>query len=40
MDLNSVQGAMQALQTLQSENSLKFEVTRRGQPVALNYVVE
>jgi general secretion pathway protein C len=39
MDLNSVQGAMQALQALQNENSLGFKVTRRGQPVDLNYQV-
>lgn len=40
MELNSVQGAMQALQALQSEGSLKFEVTRRGQPVSLNYDIQ
>lgn len=39
MDLNSVQGAMQALNALQSENSLDFKVTRRGQPVDLKYSV-
>ncbi len=39
MQLDSVQGAMQALQALQKENGLKFEVTRRGQPVTLNYSV-
>lgn len=37
--LNSLQSAMQALQQLQSDPNLKFEVTRRGQPVALNYEV-
>jgi general secretion pathway protein C len=40
MDLNSVQGAMQALQTMQNQSSFKFEVTRRGQPVTLSYAVE
>ncbi|HMV65787.1 MAG TPA: type II secretion system protein GspC [Myxococcota bacterium] len=42
--LNSVQGAMEAFQGLtggmKSGSSFKFEVTRRGQPVTLNYNVK
>ncbi len=40
MELNSVQGAMQALQALQSEDALKFEVTRRGQRMTLSYDIQ
>lgn len=39
MPLTSMQGAMSALQSLQSESNLKFEVTRRGQPVDMSYEV-
>ncbi|MCB9680357.1 MAG: hypothetical protein H6733_02720 [Alphaproteobacteria bacterium] len=37
LDLNSVEGAMKALSALKGDGSLKFEVTRRGQPVTLSY---
>ena len=38
--LNSVQSAMEAYQTMTNENAFSFEVTRRGQKVALDYTVE
>ncbi len=38
--LDSMQGAMQAFQSLQSATGLDFEVTRRGQPVKLNYAIK
>jgi type II secretion system protein C len=38
--LNSVQSAMEAYQTMTSENAFSFEVTRRGQKVDLDYSVE
>lgn len=38
--LNNVQNAMTAFSSLQSESGLKFEVTRRGQPVTLNYDIQ
>lgn len=37
MDLNSVQGAMQALEALESESKLEFKVTRRGEEKTLSY---
>lgn len=37
MDLNSVQGAMQALDALESEAKLEFKVTRRGEEKTLSY---
>lgn len=37
LPINSLDGAMKALDALRSSPNLKVEVTRRGQPVALNY---
>ncbi|MCO4747868.1 MAG: hypothetical protein KC912_23935, partial [Proteobacteria bacterium] len=37
--LTSMQGAMSAYTTLQSESSFNFEVTRRGQKMTLQYQV-
>lgn len=37
LELNSLDGAMRALEALRSESGLKAEVTRRGQPVTLGY---
>ncbi|MCB9665909.1 MAG: hypothetical protein H6732_17520 [Alphaproteobacteria bacterium] len=39
LELNSVEGAMKALEALRNEGSLKAEVTRRGQPVTLSYEI-
>lgn len=39
-ELNSVQSAMNAYQTLQNEASFCFEITRRGQPMELCYDVQ
>ena len=38
--LNSMQGAMAAYQTLQSESSFTFEITRRGQRQTMSYQVQ
>jgi S1-C subfamily serine protease len=38
--LDSMQGAMAAYQTLQSENRFTFEVTRRGQRQTMSYEVK
>ena len=38
--LNSVQSAMEAYQTMMSENNFSFEVTRRGQKTQLDYEVD
>ncbi len=40
MKLDSVQGAMNAYQTLQNETGFSFEVTRRGQTMNLGYDVQ
>ena len=40
MDLNSMQGAMSAYQTLQNEKSFNFEVTRRGKRIKMSYEVQ
>ncbi len=39
-DLNSVQSAMEAYQTMASEGNFSFEVTRRGQRTTLDYEVQ
>lgn len=39
-DLTSMQGAMAAYQTLQTENNFTFEVTRRGQRQTMSYQVK
>lgn len=39
LDLNSVDGAMRALEGLRTSPKLEFEVTRRGQPVTLSYEI-
>jgi general secretion pathway protein C len=36
-DLNSMQGAMTAFSSLQSESSFSFDITRRGQKMTLEY---
>ena len=38
--LTSMQGAMSAYTSLQSESSFSFEVTRRGQKMKLDYSVQ
>lgn len=40
LPLTSVDGAMKALEQLRSDSSFKIEVTRRGQPVSLDYAVK
>ena len=40
MPLSSVQGAMNAFQTLQNEAGFSFEVTRRGQTMEMGYQVK
>jgi general secretion pathway protein C len=39
MSLNSMSGAMNAIQTLQTEAEFGFEITRRGQKTSLNYEI-
>lgn len=39
LQLDSVDGAMRALEQLRSEGSLKVDVTRRGSPVTLEYEI-
>lgn len=37
LPINSLDGAMKALEALKTQPNLKVEVTRRGQPMSLNY---
>ncbi len=39
LELSTMDGAMRALEQLRSETQLKVEVTRRGEPVALDYEI-